>query len=109
MDIIFHLCLLFVIGIFFFIYKYSSNHNPMLFIILFSVLGLFLLWQGDMYIKTGDVGTINYSGGIATGVTFTPEKIDISNYEWVIFLAYLSFLLLSIINLTIREEYNEKK
>lgn len=105
MDIIFHITILIVIALLFFMQKYSKSQNPMLFIILLCVISLSVLWQDDTYITTGfnTTAEYNYTTHTATSETY-PVKTQFPN-EWMLYLVYITFFLIAIANFTANEEY----
>ena len=112
MDIIFHICLLAAIGVFFFLSRYPKGERtnlPYMFIIILCVIGLITISQSDTYICTGSNSTIqfNQTSGIATGVITTPIK-EIFNYEWMITISYVGVWLLSMVLWASNYQDNER-
>ena len=48
MDILIHIALLVIIAGLFFINTWSRSYNPMMFVIIFSLLGLFFIMQSNI-------------------------------------------------------------
>lgn len=109
MDILIHIILICIIAALFFIYKFHSSQNPMLFVILITVLGIVFLYQDSTYITTGynTTAVYNYTTHTATSETY-PIQTPFA-FEWALYLSYMALFFLGVINLTTGEEYNTNK
>lgn len=104
MDIMIHIFLLIVIGLFFFIDKFSKTNNPMFIVILLCFCG-FLLTQ------TGSIEIVDYNTIERVGNTYSHPSTDITSDGlgiltvqafWV--LVYWFFMIVSVVNIVIGDK-----
>jgi uncharacterized PurR-regulated membrane protein YhhQ (DUF165 family) len=108
MDILYYIGLIIVIGLFFFIDKYTKTQNSMFVIILISFIGFIVVQNtGIEVINYG-----NYELLENTTATYITESIDVTNSGLGIFttqafiiLMLWFFMLLASINLLVGKEY----
>ena len=100
MDILIHIILIIIIGIFFFIDKYSPTNNAMFIVILLTFFG-FIFLIGDSTIEL-----VDYSSVVTSGSTASHPSTDISSVGLGIFsvlsfhvLVYMFFLIVGVTNL----------
>lgn len=72
MDILLHILLIVIIGVFFFLDKYSVSFNPMFFVIIFSTLGF-------VFVQTGDIEYIDYSTKLINSTHEVYETINLNS------------------------------
>jgi len=108
MDIWLHILLIVIIGVFFFLDKYSKSFNPMMFVIIFSLLGFFLIVNNgvqivDYYTTYVNDTTITHQTTNANDIGIGP--ISLQNF---FLLVYLFMLFISTVNLVLGKKESEK-
>lgn len=97
MDILYHVGLIVLIGIFFFLDNRSNSTNSLMFVLIFCLLGLFSLLNFD-------VEFVNYAVFNTSSMTYQTTVLNDTNlgsvtmigflwlvYIWFIFLSVLGF------------------
>jgi len=108
MDIIFYICLIVVIGLFFFIDKYTKTQNSMFVVILLSFIGFIVVQNTTVdLVDYGHYELLTNTTGV-----YVPALTDISavgiglmNVQSFIVLSLWFFMLLAMINLLMGKEY----
>lgn len=110
MDITYHVILLVIICILFFLNNYAKGYNSLLFIIVLCGVGLVVITQSDTYIDVGELHNYTYVGLPAQNdtridtITITPLQEPL-NYNWFLIVMYLISILLAILNITVGDKY----
>lgn len=108
MDILYLLILIVVIGLFFFINKYSTSYNPMFIVIILSIVGFVFLQQGN-------IDLVDYNTVIQVNSTTAANPVtDITNVGVGIFtvqsffvLVFFMTLVLACVNIFIGDKNKE--
>ena len=103
MDFLIYLGVLVVIGAFYFINNFTKGNNAILFVIVFSILGMLLVVNDPPEIIKGTNSSITFSGSTPIGATsvFITEEFTVLGFGTTNFfiLVYMAFLILAIIRL----------
>jgi len=108
MDIIIYIGLIALIGMFFFLDKFTKTQNSMFIIILLSLIGFIMVANTTINIvEYGEYELLEGSQSIYTIKTIdvTDSGFGIMNVQAFILLIFVFFLLLSSINLTLGRDY----
>jgi hypothetical protein len=108
MDIWLHILLIVIIGVFFFLDKYSKSFNPMMFVIIFSLLGFFLIVDNGVQII--DYYSINVTDTTVIHQMTNANDIGIGPISLQNFfvLVYLFMFFISAVNLVLGKIDSEK-
>lgn len=110
MDILIHLLLIVIIGVFFFLDKYSSSFNPMFFVIILSIMGFIFLQSGDIeYINYSVVEKVNSSVYQYETINLNNIGVGIFTGQSFILLIYWFTLILGSINLILGKKESLKR
>ncbi len=103
MDFIIYLGVLVIIGLFYFLNNFTKGNNAILFVIVFSIIGMLLVVNDPPEIIKGTNSTITFSGSTPVGSTavFITEEFTVLGFGTTNFfiLVYMAFLILAIIRL----------
>lgn len=106
MDILVYVLLIIVIGVFFFLDKYTKTQNAMFVVILISFIGFIML-------QNSNIEVVDYTEVIKINSTLTSfDKVDVTNDGLGLFnvqsflvLIMWFFMILASINLLLGKEY----
>ena len=104
MDYLIYICLIIVIGAFFFVRNFSKGNNSMIITFILSIMGLVMLLNSPPEVITGSSTAITTDlMGQINGSTsqFTTEPLVIFSLDTTAFFAliFISFIFLSIFNI----------
>lgn len=104
MDFLIYVCLIIIIGAFFFLQNFSEGYNPMIIVFVLSMFGLLMLVNSAPEVITGTNTTITKdSSGLVTGATseFITEEFTVFGFGTTNFFAimFIAFLLLAVTNI----------
>ena len=109
MDFWFHILLICIIGLFFFLDKFSESFNPMMFAIIFSMLGLFLLMNTNIEIVDYSVVNYNSTSSYYNVIEADDIGIGVVNLQSFFVIFYMWMLFLSSVNLVLGKKDSEER
>lgn len=109
MDILIHILIIVIIGGFFFIDKYSASFNPMMFVIIFSILGLVMLQVSNIeYVDTAVLNKINSTSYSFNTIDLTSTGLGLFNVQSFFVLIYWWFMILGVLNIALGRKDSQK-
>jgi len=111
MDIVYFILLIIVIGVFFFIDKYTSTQNAMFVVVILSLIGIISIWYVDIEIvEYGKYVLLNGTSNVYVynTIDITNNDLGIVNAQNFFVLSYIMFFLLGAINILLGKNYEGK-
>lgn len=104
MDFLIYVCLIIVIGAFFFLQNFSQGYNPMIIVFVLSMFGLLMVANSPPEVITGTNQTLTFDGGnnlVGSVTEFTTEEFSVFGFGTVNFfvIMFIAFLLLAVTNI----------
>jgi len=101
MDFLIYICLIIIIGAFFFIRNFAGGYNAMIFVFLLSIFGLIFLLNDPPEVVTGTNSTLIYDNAdrvINIESQFITQPLTIFNLDTTNFFAliFIAFILLAV-------------
>lgn len=108
MDILYLIGLVIVIGLFFFIDKYSTSFNPMFIVVILSIIGFVFLQQGSIeLVDYNTVIQINSSAAANPVTELSDVGIGIFTVQSFFVLVYFMTLVLACVNIFLGDKKKE--
>lgn len=109
MDYLIYICLIIVIGAFFFLQNHAKGKNSMIIVFILSILGLLMLFNDPPEVITGTNTSITFDGvgnPIGNTAVFITEEFTVVGLGTINFFAliFIAFLLLSVTNIYFRPD-----